>query len=452
MENSFRVRVDLAAHDGPVRPLHGVNEGPMTKVFTYDARPEFKEIGIPLCRLHDTEYPFGSGEFVDIPCIFKDFDADENDPESYNFGLTDLYIEKILEVGAEPIFRLGVSIEHAPVKRHVFPPKDFAKWARICEHIIRHYNEGWAGGHEWNLRWWEIWNEADGGSNMWNGTPEQFYELYRVAACHLKSCFPDLLIGGCGWTRACNAFTEGFLKYISEREEQVPLDFYSWHRYYDDLSKFLGEWKKSKVLLERYGYPDALNVFDEWNYMRDWNDQPDSYVTLKNYKGAAFCAATLAALQSLTDIAAATYFEGDVVKEWCGLFDVAEMSIGAHGRKATVKKLKPFYAFRYFGDLYRMGEAVKTEAEGEGIYACAARSSEGKAGILAANYTPEGRDTRVAFEVSSAKGLPEVRITDRTRTDRKIIIPDIERRDGKVCFTVRMPAHSFVLVTFPAGE
>ena len=76
MENSFRVRVDLAAHDGPVRPLHGVNEGPMTKVFTYDARPEFKEIGIPLCRLHDTEYPFGSGEFVDIPCIFKNFDAD----------------------------------------------------------------------------------------------------------------------------------------------------------------------------------------------------------------------------------------------------------------------------------------------------------------------------------------------------------------------------------------
>ena len=48
--------------------------------------------------------------------------------------------------------------------------------------------------------------------------------------------------------------------------------------------------------------------------------------------------------------------------------------------------------------------------------------------------------------------MPEVRITDRTRTDRKIIIPDIERRDGKVCFTVRMPAHSFVLVTFPAGE
>ena len=58
-----------------VRPLHGVNLGPMTKVFTYDARPLFREAGFPYARLHDVEYPYGSGEFVDVPCIFKDFFA-----------------------------------------------------------------------------------------------------------------------------------------------------------------------------------------------------------------------------------------------------------------------------------------------------------------------------------------------------------------------------------------
>lgn len=31
----------------------------------------------------------GSGEFVNIHCIFKNFDADVNDPASYNFAATD---------------------------------------------------------------------------------------------------------------------------------------------------------------------------------------------------------------------------------------------------------------------------------------------------------------------------------------------------------------------------
>ncbi len=28
------------------------------------------------------------------------------------------------------------------------PPKDFKKWAVICEHIIRHYDENWANGYQ----------------------------------------------------------------------------------------------------------------------------------------------------------------------------------------------------------------------------------------------------------------------------------------------------------------
>ena len=133
----FKVNFSDAAY-GRIRPLHGVNSGPMTKVFTYDAREQFREAGFPYARLHDVEYPYGSGEFVDIHCIFKDFDADENDPASYSFGLTDKYLEEMVAVGCEPLFRLGESIEHAPVKKYIFPPKDYLKWARICEHIIRH--------------------------------------------------------------------------------------------------------------------------------------------------------------------------------------------------------------------------------------------------------------------------------------------------------------------------
>ena len=64
------IKVNFSKKTGKrVQALHGFNSGPMTKVFTYDARPLFVEGGFPYVRLHDSEYPYGSGEFIDIPCI-----------------------------------------------------------------------------------------------------------------------------------------------------------------------------------------------------------------------------------------------------------------------------------------------------------------------------------------------------------------------------------------------
>ena len=411
------VIVDFAGQTaGPVRPLHGVNSGPMTKVFTYDARPQFIEAGFPYARLHDVEYPYGSGEFVDVPCIFKNFDADENDPASYNFALTDEYLKACVEVGAEPLFRLGVSIEHAPVKRYVYPPKSFEKWARICEHIIRHYTEGWADGFCWPIKYWEIWNESDncirGGKNTWLGTAEQFFEFYCVAASYLKAKFPHLKIGGCAFTRAYSPFMEDFFRYIAAKPEKIPLDFYSWHGYYSDIRSLLTASAQADELKKRYGYESAESVFDEWNYMRDWSDQADSYPIIKNHIGAAFCGAMLCAMQAKTNIALATYFEADVVKEWCGLFDVDKMSIGA--TKATVRPLKPFYAFKAFNELYKMKHAVAVSCDAENIYACAAADGK-RAAVLAANYRNEACSLTFDLRNVPAGETMEIRIIDEDK-------------------------------------
>ncbi len=433
------VIADFSKSYGKVRPLHGVNEGPMTKVFTYDARPLFNEAGIPFCRLHDTEYPYGSGEFVDIPCVFKDFEADENDPANYNFGLTDEYIAKIFEVGAEPLYRLGVSIEHAPVKRYIYPPKDYAKWARICEHIILHYNFGWANGFEYGIRYWEIWNEPEG-KNMWLGTDEDFFEFYAVASKYLKEKFPGLMIGGPAFTRPLGGMREEFLRYCSEHS--LPLDFYSWHRYYIDVDKLISEARECRVLLDKYGFSATESVFDEWNYMRDWSDQADSYVTLTTHVGAAFCAATLCDLQQKTDVAHAEYFEGDVVKEWCGIFKVDKMGIGR--QKAVVGKRKPYYAFSGFGELYRLGGAVNAGCDSPRLHSAAASDGE-KCALMCSNYSfADPSDEDVVF---SLRGLPEsgveVFITDSARENEKIFSVSGAR---DIDLRVAMPANSLVFI------
>ena len=140
------ITIDLNQAVKKMKPMHGGGQPPMggkdlTEYFHY-----MTEAGIPFSRLHDVGGVFGGGRFVDIPNIFRDFDADENDPDSYDFAFTDYLLKALVEAGVEPYYRLGITIENQAYIRayHTYPPRDPQKWARICEHIIRHYTQGWA--------------------------------------------------------------------------------------------------------------------------------------------------------------------------------------------------------------------------------------------------------------------------------------------------------------------
>ena len=454
---SDTISVDFSKKTGKrIMPLHGVNSGPRTKSFVYDARPQFVKLGIPSVRLHDVEYPFGSGEYVDIPCIFKNFDADENDPASYNFALTDEYIRASLSVGSKIFYRLGVSIEHSPVKRYTFPPKDYAKWARICEHIIRHYNEGWADGHHWSIEHWEIWNESDAESTKtWAGTQRQFIEFYTVAAKHLKSCFPSLKIGGCGFTGGRPDNVELFLDGISENG--APLDFLSFHTYSNTPDKALALWNRFRKKLNAVGYPDAETMLTEWNYMGSWDSkiQPLYYPAMKDHRGAAFYGTMLCAMQRYTDLTLAHYFEADVVKEFCGIFDVEEMRVSITN-PAKLKPTKGFYAFKYFNMLYRMGnEAEISENEQDTVYALAAcgeaacgdpacgdpACGDPACGVVVASQADF--PVKLQLSLKGASGDLTVRVTDGIRTNEVLRVVCAEEAES---FSVTLPPHSLLYV------
>ena len=164
--------------------------------------------------------------------------------------MTDKYIQDTLLAGTETFYRLGSKIEHGIKKYNIHPPADFGKWARICEHIIRHYNEGWNNGFYYNIKYWEIWNEADlddkeGITNFrtWTGTPQQYYELYTVAAKHLKKCFPNLKIGGPALAYRINEWFDGFIAYV--KEHSAPLDFCSWHMYASEVKSVI---ERSRII------------------------------------------------------------------------------------------------------------------------------------------------------------------------------------------------------------
>lgn len=105
------VRVNPAESRGPIRIMNAVNNGP-NKVRSDQTRSnfdEFKALKIPYARVHDANlcHAYGAPHTVDISAVFPDFDADPNDPLSYDFTLTDEYLDVIAAAGTETFFRLG---------------------------------------------------------------------------------------------------------------------------------------------------------------------------------------------------------------------------------------------------------------------------------------------------------------------------------------------------------
>ena len=82
-EEPGRVVADFTRRLGPVKPLHGICNSRLT---WGDPLPEILEAGIPYTRLHDTGGLYGGNMLVDIPNIFRNVDADPEDPAAYDFS------------------------------------------------------------------------------------------------------------------------------------------------------------------------------------------------------------------------------------------------------------------------------------------------------------------------------------------------------------------------------
>lgn len=397
--NVIRINFDNVIDD--IRPVHNIGRMPEYELDS-EINSYFTLANMTVCRTHDINC-------TDIHNIFPDFSKDVNDESSYNFKETDKVLAAIVDTGMTPFFRLGISYSNAE-KDHklLLPPTDYTKWAQICEHIIRHYNEGWANGFNYGIEYWEIWNEPDGGlyeeisetefvteNVFWHGTPEQFYRLYDVAANYLKEKFPELKIGGygsCGFyalnkinnvksgAPAYNKyfvdFFEGFLDYI--KVHKPPMDFFSWHSY--TTTGINARWiKYVNENLEKAGYGNAEVICDEWNYNPTENDMID-----RRY-GA-----------NQTSMLLMFQNEGlDMAHYYCAIATGA-LHAGMFLKNGTPSSA--YYGFYAFGQLYKMGKQVEIKNKlWKDMYAVAAKGENGEAAVLISNVS-EKRDRRLKLD------------------------------------------------------
>ena len=301
----------------------------------------------------------------------------------------------------EPFFRLGISWSNPLTDReHLVPPEDFTKWAQICEHIILHYNEGWADGFNYGIEYWEIWNEPENSDDIsdnhfWIGTEEEFFRLYDTAAKYLKNRFPDLKIGGygsCGFyaltkTNAVNTgstprnqyfvtYFQDFLNYI--KEHNSPMDFFTWHSYTttEKNARYIDYVREN---LAKAGYGEAEIICDEWNYNPMENDRID-----RRY-GANQTSMLIMFQNKGLDMA--HYYDGDDDAQlWAGLF--------VNGRQPS----SAYYGFWAFGQMYKLGNQaeIKNLWLPADLYAVAAAGEGGQA-LLISNVS-EKRDRKLQID------------------------------------------------------
>lgn len=420
----INVNIDTKTKIGNIKPMHAVNNGP-----TKDNFEDFSLVKFPYARNHDASFhaSYGSEHTVDISAIFPNFDNDPYKEESYDFEVTDEYIRITKETGCDIFYRLGQRIEHAIKKYNVHPPKDFKKWAIICEHIIKHYNEGWANGFNYGVKYWEIWNEPDNNPVCWTGTEDQFFEFFEIAAKHLKEKFPSVKVGGPAYAEwsVDNGTVEKFVKYMSKKN--VPLDFLSWHTYSRNVDDYLRRAKIIRKALDDYGYKNTESILNEWNYLIGWGDLKGSFKKIHDIEGACLTAAVMSSAQ-YSSVDMLMYYDARPTA-WNGLF-----------APYTMERLKGFYPFLWFSKLYEIGKQVAAASDDEAIYAVASSNNE-RTAIMVTYYTydEQAREKNVKISLDDIK---EYEITVLSREKNAEVVGSFEGKS----FTMNLQPNSIIFI------
>ncbi len=398
------VLYDFGKIDGEIKPMHAVNNGPLNARDNSGTYRYFKEAKIPYARLHDASFntAYGGEYSVDVHRVFPNFDADVNDEKSYLFGPTDKYLANIDAVGTKIFYRLGASIEHG-YKKGTYPPKDYHKWAEICEHIIMHYTEGWANGFNYDIEYWEIWNEPDlykeeTGSPTWQGTQEEFMKFYTVTSKYLKSKFPHLKIGGPATCAGYNNFHENFFK--NSRDNGAPVDFYSFHTYGAEVYGFTSYVKGVQRLMQEYGLGDAELILDEWNYVKGWHGEIWDYSirSILGLKGSSFFTAGICIGQN-------------VGLDMMMYYDARPCAMNGLFSAYVYEPLKTYFALKAFSHLYDLKGYISPIVKGLDVYTVGAKNDT-EGAILITHYTDDdnAKNRKIKVKVDNGDNYKKAQI------------------------------------------
>ncbi len=299
-QNQKSFLVDYSQVIGPIKPLSNVTAGPGNSLAGY------KDARIKMIRVHDCwlcDFPIYTDFFTTTNPVHINSSFNPMDSSQYHWAATDSVITINYDNGFETFFRLGISFNLTGTHPYIDPPYDpndttYNNISEVFKRTVMHYNNGWDNGFNYGIKYWEVWNEPDGG--FWNQSVPAytFYEMYETVSNAIKTFDPNLKIGGTGFLSGSvvsgdqRGWINNFIAYC--KNNNVPLDFLSWHLYgrhnpyavhvYSDYIS---------GLLDSAGFNNVESIISETNIDLGQSNNPD----LDSPKGAAWLASMLISAQ-----------------------------------------------------------------------------------------------------------------------------------------------------------
>ncbi len=448
-QHSFSV--DFSQTVGSIKDLTNVNKGELD---IYGSG--YSDAAISSIRMHDyheaNDYCFYSNfwnynDSTKIYSINQDFDP--NNPTHYNWSDYDATLQELKNYNISPYIRFGSSYPNPNYQlQPQKPPLDsdgigFTKFAQLCKRTVMHTNFGWNNGTRYNVKYWEIWNEP--GGLFWDGTPIQFYRMFQAVADTLKTNFPLLKIGGPGAhpSTTLEVFPEygnNFLNYL--KNNNVPLDFYSWHIYGIKNPYFLFELgEKIRAKLDGYGFVNAESHLTEINHQL--SEDEFRYFD-DDAKGTAYYASLIIAAQN-SSIDKLFWYPGKAFFEDDGY----SYSWVGHSVKAysLIRKETPMQIFSS-GDLVVEGNR---EADTTNIMILASKSlDEEKVYLLLSNYNSDKSNFKITLNNLPWQNTDSIRVVQYITKNPNIRFAEFTRvikGNNSLELNVRnMPAPSVMLI------
>lgn len=201
---------------------------------------------------------------------------------SYNWQYIDKLFDYLLSIRIRPFVEFGFMPNDLAVgtktifwwKANVSKPKSYEKWDDLITMLVAHWQERY--GKEVAKWYFEVWNEPDL-KGFYDGTQEDYFELYNHTARAVKSVSKDYRVGGPA--TSATKWIRAFLTYCDSAK--LPVDFVSTHDYgtttvldelgtkkqklksnYDTISLDV---KRVRGIIDESPYKNAELHFTEWN-------------------------------------------------------------------------------------------------------------------------------------------------------------------------------------------
>lgn len=164
----------------------------------------------------------------------------------------------IKAIGATPVISLSYFPKNVS-KADTAYPYDWGQWSTTVTGLVNEISRQFDGVY------YEVWNEPDG-KTFGGWSPNSYLELYRrtVAAVQTVQNVKTFKIGGPSLADPNNRrWVETFLNGVDD--QNLRMDFVSWHRYHRDPKVFLKDLEMMESLLATHpDYVMAEKIITEW--------------------------------------------------------------------------------------------------------------------------------------------------------------------------------------------